>query len=455
MKIDIIIRQRHLFTYERENKMKKLFCFSLALALCLCAVSVDIFSVSAAGENLLKGAKYEYTSGGEFFSPFTDSNCTLLTNGEYRGDGVNSFNDMYAVEGVSTEFVGAASATRYNTTVVFSLDGEITLESMVFRGFRRVLTGNRYINIAGIEVSENGSDFSSAAYSGDVVPIDGAPLYENSNQFFDVEVTFTKKLEKVNYIRVTFNSIAPNGQAYYLCQLDEVEAYGQKTNKYPLKAELSLEPSKNTVDIGETFSVTVLFKNITAANGIVGCDLPLVYDRNKLTLVNVEGVFPSSWGQSGVAASDSNRSEDPLWLHAFCDADDLAVNSAYNVKGNGQFGMILTFMSVSSGSAVISIDNDIEKGVFLLAVNGGDFENCGVAGASASVTVTQNVAKNFAGDVNDDGVVDNSDAALVLRYDAHLTTFDKDQLERADFNGDGVVDNADAADILRYDSNLM
>lgn len=58
------------------------------------------------------------------------------------------------------------------------------------------------------------------------------------------------------------------------------------------------------------------------------------------------------------------------------------------------------------------------------------------------------------GDVNNDGAVDNLDAAQILRYDAGLIDFDETQLKAADYNGDGYVDNLDAVKILKEDAGI-
>ena len=60
--------------------------------------------------------------------------------------------------------------------------------------------------------------------------------------------------------------------------------------------------------------------------------------------------------------------------------------------------------------------------------------------------------KAVKGDVNGDGLVDNIDAAQILRYDAGIIDLPKDRLAVADYNGDGFVDNMDAFQILKDDS---
>ncbi len=58
-------------------------------------------------------------------------------------------------------------------------------------------------------------------------------------------------------------------------------------------------------------------------------------------------------------------------------------------------------------------------------------------------------------DVNGDGVADNTDAAVILRYDAGAIDLTDVQLKAGDVNGDGEVDNLDAAKILQYDAGII
>jgi len=67
-----------------------------------------------------------------------------------------------------------------------------------------------------------------------------------------------------------------------------------------------------------------------------------------------------------------------------------------------------------------------------------------------SVIRTYETEEVLVGDVNEDGVIDNTDAALVLKYDAGLIA----DIDNGDYNTDGVVDNTDAALILKYDAGL-
>ena len=55
------------------------------------------------------------------------------------------------------------------------------------------------------------------------------------------------------------------------------------------------------------------------------------------------------------------------------------------------------------------------------------------------------------GDVNRDGRIDAADAILLLRYDAGLTSFDREQLLLADVDRNGTIDVRDATKVLQSD----
>lgn len=59
------------------------------------------------------------------------------------------------------------------------------------------------------------------------------------------------------------------------------------------------------------------------------------------------------------------------------------------------------------------------------------------------------------GDVNLDGIVDYSDAVLILRFDSKSYVLDEQQKQYADVTLDGVVNYNDAVQILRKDAGLI
>jgi len=59
------------------------------------------------------------------------------------------------------------------------------------------------------------------------------------------------------------------------------------------------------------------------------------------------------------------------------------------------------------------------------------------------------------GDVDGDGYVDNTDAALILKYDAGIVVLEGVPLLCGDVDGDGYADNTDASLILKYDAGII
>lgn len=97
-------------------------------------------------------------------------------------------------------------------------------------------------------------------------------------------------------------------------------------------------------------------------------------------------------------------------------------------------GQTATVTGVSVGKATIKLSaNDNSQGAF----------------ATCTITVINS------GDANNDGVLDNLDAATVLKYDAGLTELSEEALAVSDMNGDGAVDNLDATVMLKYDAGLL
>lgn len=70
-------------------------------------------------------------------------------------------------------------------------------------------------------------------------------------------------------------------------------------------------------------------------------------------------------------------------------------------------------------------------------------------------TITKEFKKGYTiGDVNIDGLIDKTDADLVLNYSAGLVTLSDMSKKLADTDGDGTITSADSLNIQRYFSNL-
>lgn len=109
-------------------------------------------------------------------------------------------------------------------------------------------------------------------------------------------------------------------------------------------------------------------------------------------------------------------------------ATDVTVSSGYSVY----VGNSASFASATLWNGTTAIDK---------------YKNLWVVKKQASSAIK--------GDVNNDGYIDNLDAATILKYDAGIIDLVSDELLASDVNGDGYADNLDAAMILKYDAGII
>ncbi len=125
-------------------------------------------------------------------------------------------------------------------------------------------------------------------------------------------------------------------------------------------------------------------------------------------------------------------------------------------------GELLKKLSITGSNTKLgSFDTD-DDGVY--ECSGTTSKNSGTALRGYTVYTEASVELNLTiklfddclwGDANHDGVVNNQDATLVLRYYAGLIEADELCLKRTDVNMDGVINNQDATLILRYYAGLV
>lgn len=87
-------------------------------------------------------------------------------------------------------------------------------------------------------------------------------------------------------------------------------------------------------------------------------------------------------------------------------------------------------------------------------------KNNGVEASQKAVTSNQTLYAMWKGeaklgDVNEDSVIDNIDAVIILKYDSGILDASDTLLTLGDTNKDGVVDNLDASMILKYDAGII
>ncbi len=374
--------------------MKRTIAIIISLIMCLSALvfTVPAGATEGVGKNLLEDATYEYVETNGFLGTCSDNSNTLLTDGKMRGNGAE-FNDIYGVAGTTVELPGTSSIS----VIEFTLANTSYVNSLVFRSVRR--NGNRYLNIVSIEVAGENGVYSQVDYSESSVAIEGAPKAKVSDtvevdQYFDITATFDQTAIDVKKIRLSLNTYSPTDGYCYVVSFDELEAYGFSTGPYKAAGNIAFS-GDNTVRPGATVTVNAYINEITAPNGFVACDLPLVYDTSLLQLVSVEPIVPASWGDAVVNLSPDNKSTVPYWLSLACVADDLLTNDDYYLTENNTLGFAITFAAIANGDAVITIDNDIERETFLKAVDAVGFKNYGVEGASHTVSVSGDPVQTY------------------------------------------------------------
>lgn len=147
--------------------------------------------------------------------------------------------------------------------------------------------------------------------------------------------------------------------------------------------------SDGQVKLGDEFTVEIYIENITAANGIVANDLPLYYDRDRLSIVSVKCVFPAAWGNSGWGKTEFKKEEYPCYLRSFPEVESIN-DPAYWIKQSRQLGYKVTFKAEAAGGAFVAVENDAEAKfpILLVSIDGDEINNYGANGSRISVEIT-------------------------------------------------------------------
>jgi len=205
----------------------KSLAIALSVVMVVCAFCATL-SVSADDANLLAGLSYTYTMNA-FWAGGEDTNGTILTDGAYRGDGTNAYNGSSAVTGVSAELAGTYAENK----VEFAFDDATSIGTIVIRNARTFFQNNgvnRHLNVANVEVTSDGLNYTAATFTAEYVAVADAPLYaveqggEEFPQYFDIVVDVTGADDALG-LRVTMTTERADASYAYIVQLDEIEAY--------------------------------------------------------------------------------------------------------------------------------------------------------------------------------------------------------------------------------------
>ncbi len=240
--------------------MKKIT--ALILATIMVALCFSVASVVSAEEpvNLLAGMTY--TVGGEA-SPdenygAVDTNpASILTDGAIRTPAEMDSTGA-PVAGKTLEYAGSYKSASFT----FEFDEAVSIAKVVADGTRGAVAAtingeaapNRNTNIAKIEVSTDGLNFTEVTYTVARVAIEGAAQYGKTapmDQYWTLTATLDAVAENVSALRVTIDTTREeDGSNGYNMQIDELEAYGP-AEEAPVSSEeapVSSEDAATTED---------------------------------------------------------------------------------------------------------------------------------------------------------------------------------------------------------------
>ena len=205
---------------------------------------------------------------------------------------------------------------------------------------------------------------------------------------------------------------------------------------------MTLEVGNVTAELkaGETVEVPI---TATANSGYVAGVLDVSWDKTALELTDV--TYSPTLAPKGNSAPIPTNNPGKYTI-------DFGNNVATeNYTGTGEFFKLVFKITdtAAAGDHAISLSGfqiyDFDINELTVTSNPGKVT---LNGGSSAVKPTYTP-----GDVNNDGYVDNLDAAMVLKYDAGIiNSIDKNA---ADVNNDGSADNLDAAMILKYDAGII
>ena len=211
---------------------------------------------------------------------------------------------------------------------------------------------------------------------------------------------------------------------------------------------------KKAVSKGDTFTVTISVNQISTPNGIIGIDIPVVYDATVLTLTTKEAILPSIWAY-GVDFSTPNQGNYVIRLlnDGWSDADFNA-----GVFDDGALGYKLTFKVETDAVKNTEIYVDSEN---LACTTAKDYMN--LPGTSASLKIALNSKEELSEESDDNPFYsltgDESYAEYISQVEGGSTDVDtsvEEPTEQSSEQGEGVTSEGtegDESEIISVDGS--
>lgn len=206
-------------------------------------------------------------------------------------------------------------------------------------------------------------------------------------------------------------------------------------------------------------TVTVSYK-LTSSMELVNSQWILTYDNTKLSFdpkKNVRSIMPNVPNAVINTSLENEIKGDfsSLSLYDFTTEKDF-VNVTFDIIGKGETTIdleveILGVAYINSRDEVITA-YPVDNSRLMDVTSTPGFENMKLSGR---ITLNEPVDNILYGDVNDDGVINVTDATLIQKYAAGIIKLSDDEFIRADVNFDGVVNIHDSTLIRKFAANII
>jgi len=399
-------------------------------------------------------------------SALGDSFNVKMTNGRYRAENTDE-------ERHSTVFLGTGSQASY----VINLEKQRTdLRNLTLKTVMQSGTYNFNANNVLIYVSDDGMNWSAD------VDFDIERVNTNVSGAKDYVFKF-KEAQSAQYVKLVV------GTPSAAMSFDEIEIYGMVDVNEP-KEELLPEdpntlpaetPSEECVNValGKDYTFTCNGLEIAAHDATTE---PRYYN------VGTKETTPGKLTNGKIGTAGNFADGATLAVRAGADSlmevtidlgeltNDIEFVQILNMIDNGaSFGHVATAtvsvstdgetytehgareaLSAKSGTQYYSLTLQLRELASARYVKVSF--NCSkflIGLGEVTVLTTKPEPAYTIGDVDADDYVDNTDASLILKYDAGIQDLDEIQLLAGDVDADGYVDNTDASLILKYDAGII
>lgn len=213
-------------------------------------------------------------------------------------------------------------------------------------------------------------------------------------------------------------------------------------------ASINLYADEN-VEVGKEFVVSIFIEAITVPSGVLANDLPLYYDRDKLTALSVEPVYPDAWLPFADFFGHKEFDEYPYYLRSLPDAADIMTNPAYRITKSKEIGYKIKFKANKVGEAFVGVENDdIGKyPIMLVSVENTTMYNYSANGETIMINICEELPGDISGDTSNE---QSADLSVDVSTDVELST----EASSEPFVSEDVSESTDASESTKDEESL-